>query len=216
MVDLTDIPALRRLLKESLRPLSEARIDRLEAVEAGRSDFDLTPGMRPGAARALKPAGVLVPIVQRASGLTVLLTQRAAHLPAHAGQVSFPGGRVQAEDADAVATALRETEEEIGLTHDFIEPLGLLHPYETGTGFSITPVVSLVRDGFTVRIDPGEVADVFETPLAFLMDKANHERHSREWQGTMRTYYAMPHQGRYIWGATAGMLVDLAERLGLP
>jgi 8-oxo-dGTP pyrophosphatase MutT (NUDIX family) len=177
------------------------------------SDFDLTPEARPADGRALRPAAVLVPLVERPRGLTVLLTKRTDHLHHHAGQVSFPGGRVEAHDDDAVETALRETEEEIGLARDFVRIAGYLDNYETGTGFHITPVVGFVRPGFRLDIDAFEVAEAFEVPLAFILDAANHQRHSRVWQGRKRHYYAMPYGDYYIWGATAGMLMNLYRRL---
>lgn len=158
-------------------------------------------------------AAVLVPIVARPEGLTVLFTQRTAHLNDHAGQVSFPGGRCEADDPSPVHTALRETEEEIGLDPAHVEVLGLLPQYRTGTGFSVTPVVGLVRPPFTLKPDSFEVAEVFETPLAFLLDPANRQRHSMEIAGVLRHYYAMPYQGYFIWGATAGMLVNLHQLL---
>jgi len=143
----------------------------------------------------------------------MLFTQRAEETPAHPGQVSFPGGRVQEEDADAVDTALRETFEEIGLARDYIEPVGLWDRYETGTGYRITPVVGLIEPGFTLTLDPREVASVFEAPLSFLFDPTNHERREAEWRGAKRAYYAMPYEGRFIWGVTAGMIRVLYERL---
>lgn len=156
-----------------------------------------------------RPASVLVPLVRREPGLTVLLTQRTEDMPSHAGQIAFPGGRRQAEDADATATALRETEEEVGLTRDFIEVIGPVDQYRTGTGYEITPIVGMVAPGFTPRADPREVADVFEVPLAHFLDERNHRIDSRVWQGRERRYYAMPYGERYIWGATAGMLKNL-------
>ena len=177
------------------------------------SDFDLTPDARPAADRKLRPAAVLVPLVARPQGLTVLLTKRTDHLHNHAGQVSFPGGRVEEHDADAVETALRETEEEIGLDRGFVRIAGYLDNYETGTGFHITPVVGFVRPGFRLDIDAFEVAEAFEVPLSFILDEANHQRHSRVWQGKKRHYYAMPYGDFYIWGATAGMLMNLYRRL---
>lgn len=143
----------------------------------------------------------------------MLFTQRAEETPAHPGQVSFPGGRVHADDASALETALRETREEIGLDARFIEPIGAWDQYETGTGFRITPIVGLVEPGFSLTLDPREVADVFEAPLSFLFDPANHERREGEWRGYKRAYYAMPYEGRFIWGATAGMIRALWERL---
>jgi 8-oxo-dGTP pyrophosphatase MutT (NUDIX family) len=156
-----------------------------------------------------RPASVLVPLVRRDIGLTVLLTQRTEDMPSHAGQIAFPGGRRQAEDVDAIATALRETEEEVGLTRDFIDVIGPVDQYRTGTGYEITPVVGMVTPGFTPRADPREVADVFEVPLAHFLDERNHRIDSRVWQGRERRYYAMPYGERYIWGATAGMLKNL-------
>jgi len=177
------------------------------------SDFALG-GQPPDAATlgAARPAAVLAPIVARPDGLTVLLTQRAAHMRSHSGQVAFPGGKIDAGES-ARDTAFRESQEEIGLRREFIEPLGWLDIYLTGSGFRIAPLVALVRPGFDLRPNADEVADVFETPLAFLMNPAHHEVHAREWRGTVRRFYAMPHEGRYIWGATAGILRNLYERL---
>lgn len=161
----------------------------------------------------LTPAAVLVPVIERSEGLTVLFTQRTAHLNDHAGQVSFPGGRCEETDASPVFTALRETEEEIGLDPALVEVLGILPEYRTGTGFSVTPVVGLVRPPFELNPDSFEVAEIFETPLSFLLDPANHQRHSMEIGGVLRHYYAMPYEGYFIWGATAGMLVSLHHLL---
>jgi len=157
------------------------------------------------------PASVLLPIVAREGGLTLLLTQRTAHLHDHAGQVSLPGGRVDPEDASTIETALRETEEEVGLHRRHIEVLGSLPDYFTGTGFQVTPVVSLVKPPFELRADPFEVAEIFEVPLAFLMDGMNHQRRTIELPNGAgrRTFYAMPYQRFFIWGATAGMLRNL-------
>lgn len=166
--------------------------------------------------RPLTPAAVLVPIVARPSGLTVLLTQRTAHLRDHPGQVSFPGGRCEAADGDAVATALREAEEEVGLLPAQVEVVGRLPEYRTSTGFRVTPVVGLVTPPLNLKLDDFEVAEVFEPPLAFLMDPANHQRSRIEWQGALREFWAMPWQGYYIWGATAGMLVSLHAALAGP
>lgn len=167
-----------------------------------------------GATQAvLTPAAVLFPIVRRAGGETVLLTQRTAHLRDHAGQVSFPGGRVEADDASPLATALRETEEEIGLARSHVELLGYLPEYRTGTGFRVVPVVGLVTPPFELKPDPFEVAEVFEVPLAFLLDESNHQRHSVHLRGALRHYYAMPYGDYFIWGATAGMIRSLTERL---
>ncbi len=163
----------------------------------------------------LTPAAVLFPIVLRDDGQTVLLTQRTAHLKDHAGQISFPGGRVEAEDPSPVHTALRETEEEIGLAREHVEVLGFLPEYRTGTGFRVTPVVALVTPPFELALDPFEVAEAFEVPLAFLLDPANHKRHSLHYRGALRHFFAMPYGDYFIWGATAGMIRSLTERLGL-
>lgn len=163
----------------------------------------------------LTPAAVLFPIVQREGTQTVLLTQRTAHLRDHAGQISFPGGRVEAEDLSPIHTALRETEEEIGLSRERIQVLGFLPEYRTGTGFRVTPVVALVLPPFDIQPDPFEVAEVFEVPLAFLLDPANHQQHSVHYRGALRQYFAMPYGDYFIWGATAGMIRSLTERLGL-
>jgi 8-oxo-dGTP pyrophosphatase MutT (NUDIX family) len=169
-------------------------------------------GPRPDPA-TLKAAAVLVPVVARDAGPTMLLTRRASHLKDHSGQVSFPGGRVQAEDASPEATALREAREEIGLEAAHVELLGRMPEYFTRTGFRIMPVVGIVTPPFALQPDANEVDEIFEVPLAFLMNPANHQRQSREWQGQTRWFYAMPYDGHYIWGATAGMLVNLSRQL---
>jgi 8-oxo-dGTP pyrophosphatase MutT (NUDIX family) len=166
-----------------------------------------------GAQAQLTAAAVLMPVVLRENGLTLLLTQRTAHLHDHAGQVAFPGGRCEAGDASPVFTALRETEEEIGLAPSRIEVLGQLPEYRTGTGFRVTPVVGLVQPPFELRLDEFEVAETFETPLDFLLDPVNHQRHSMEIGGQLREYFAMPYRGYFIWGATAGMIVSLYRHL---
>ncbi len=177
------------------------------------SDFDLSPELVPQIARApLAPAAVLIPVVAR-DELTVLLTQRTDTLKRHAGQIAFPGGRMEPTDGDPKATALREAQEEIGLDPAFVETLGYLDSYRTGTGFRIFPVVSLVREGFTLTLDEREVADAFEVPLAFLMDEANHRTETRSWGGQERRFYAMPFEQRYIWGATAGIMRNMQKRL---
>jgi 8-oxo-dGTP pyrophosphatase MutT (NUDIX family) len=158
-----------------------------------------------------RKAAVLIPIVLRDEP-TVLLTQRTSHLSSHAGQIAFPGGKQEAGET-ALAAALRETQEETGLESSFIEPIGFLDGYLTVTAFMITPVVAIVHPGFSLQRDVGEVDDIFEVPFSFLMDHNNCERHSREWQGLMRYYNAYPWEGRYIWGATAGMIKNLSERL---
>ena len=175
-----------------------------------RSDDDLNPEARFIPAGAVsKPAAVLVPLVPREGSLNLLLTLRTDHLARHAGQVAFPGGRIDEGDEGPVGAALRETEEETGIAPQFVEPLGFLDTYLTSTTYRVVPVVAIVRPGFTVTPHVGEVADVFEVPLAFLMNPAHHETHSREFLGRQRFYYAMPYDGRYIWGATAGMIRNL-------
>lgn len=163
----------------------------------------------------LTSAAVLFPIVLRDQGNTVLLTKRTDHLRDHAGQISFPGGRVEDEDLSPIHTALRETEEEIGLARERIEVLGCLPEYRTVTGFRVTPVVALVRPPFDLQLDPFEVAEAFEVPLDFLLDPANHQEHSLHYRGALRHFFAMPYGHYFIWGATAGMIRSLTARLGL-
>lgn len=177
-----------------------------------RSDYDLNPAVRPDPARHLRPAAVLIPVVAR-SEPTVLFTQRSESLPRHPGQVSFPGGGAHAEDASLVATALREMEEETGIDPDFVTVAGFLGAYETVTGYAVLPVVGLLREGFSLRLCAEEVDEVFEVPLAFLIDPANLQEHSREWKGSARRFYAFQYETHYIWGATAAILTDLAGRL---
>jgi 8-oxo-dGTP pyrophosphatase MutT (NUDIX family) len=158
-----------------------------------------------------RPAAVLMPIVMRADGPTLLFTQRTADLTDHAGQISFPGGRMELSDTSPAETALRETEEEIGLARSHVEVIGALPDYFTGTGYRVTPVAGLIQPPFEVVPDPREVAEIFEVPLAFLMDGMNHQRRTVELPGEpgRRTFYAMPYQRFFIWGATAGMLRNL-------
>src|SRR5262249_33273577 len=163
----------------------------------------------------IRRAAVLVPIVDHPEP-TVLLTQRSANLADHAGQIAFPGGKIDATDATPLDTALREAKEEVGLPRDFVDPIGYLGLYGTSFGFRILPTVARVRPGFKIRMSEGEVVDAFEVPLSFLMNPANHQVHSKEFRGMMRSYYAMPYGQRYIWGATAGMLRMLYERIYLP
>jgi 8-oxo-dGTP pyrophosphatase MutT (NUDIX family) len=193
----------------SLQP-SELR-RRLAATGRDRGDHDLNPGMAP--ADQMRAAAVLVPLVDRPDGVTVLLTRRTEHLHHHAGQISFPGGRIEPGDGSPEEAALRETEEEVGLGRKHVELLGRLDLYRTRTGFEVTPVVGWVTPPFDIAPDRFEVAEVFEVPLDFIADARNHERHSRQWQGVTRHFYVLPYGGYYIWGATAGMLVNLAERL---
>ena len=158
-------------------------------------------------------AAVLVPVVNRATGPTLLLTQRTDHLSDHAGQISFPGGRAEPEDVDRIDTALRETAEEIGLAPRHVEVLGFLPEYWTITGYRVTPVVGWVEPPLSLTLDSYEVAEAFEVPLEFLMDPAMHEQRSYDYQGRRRSYFAMQHDGRLIWGATAAMIVNLQRIL---
>ncbi len=188
---------------------------RLRAGVAGARFLPGDQGGWPGAARGdpRTDAAVLIGLVERPGGPHLLLTQRTTHLRDHAGQISFPGGRVEPDDASVVATALRETQEEIGLEPAQVEILGELASYDTATGFRIHPVVGWLRPPFELRPDPHEVADVFEPPLAFLVDPANHRRQSFRRGALTRTYYVLPWQNRFIWGATAGILVNLSALL---
>ena len=203
------------LTASQFRQLALSRLSAAPLPLARRGDHDLNPDTADemSGSGTVVAAAVLVPIVARATGLMMLLTQRTADLASHAGQVAFPGGKVDPEDAGPLAAALREAEEEIGLERRFVEPLGFLDGYQTGTGFRIAPAVALVSEGFTLRLNAGEVAGAFEVPLAFLLDPANHQTQSREWRGKLRTFYAMPYGDHYIWGATAGMIRNLYERL---
>ncbi len=182
-------------------------------VTPARGDHDADPVMKKIAeVRPIRPAAVLVPIVDHPEP-TVLLTQRAQHLPNHPGQISFPGGKIEKGDASPLAAALRETEEEIGLDRGAVEPLGYLDLYMTTLGYRIVPVIARVKPGFALKLNASEVDAAFEVPLAFLMDQANVQRHSRDWQGMTRHYYAITFGERYIWGVTAGILRNLHERI---
>jgi len=188
-------------------------IERLRAALSpvpSRAQFSADDGVTD---EELTPASVLFPIVLRPGGPAVLFTQRTEHLRDHPGQISFPGGRVEAEDTSPAHTALREAQEEIGLAAEHIEIIGYLPEYRTGTGFRVMPVVALVRPPFELRPDPAEVADIFEVPLAFLMDFANHQQHSAHLRGKLRHFFAMPYGEYFIWGATAGIIVSLARAL---
>jgi 8-oxo-dGTP pyrophosphatase MutT (NUDIX family) len=197
------------------RAPSSAIFDPRAGTARERSDWDLDPTLRAdlAAMEAPRPAAVLVPIVARPGGLTLLLTQRTQTLAKHGGQIAFPGGRIDDTDQGPVDAALREAHEEIGLAADLVETVGFLDGYRTGTGFHITPVVGLITPTFDLTLAPDEVAAAFEVPLAFVMDPVNHEKHEREWRGRMRQYWAMPFGERYIWGATAGMLRNMHELL---
>ena len=193
-----------------------------EGLPGLRGDHDLNPPERaepegnvwvePEERASLRPAAVLVGVIEHAHGPHVLLTRRADHLGTHSGQVAFPGGKMDPGETPAEA-AIREAEEEVGLDPAHVEVAGYLDAYETRTGFRIIPVVGFIRPGFTLTISPDEVAEAFEVPLDFLMNPGNHERHSAVWRGKRREYYAMPYNGQYIWGATAGMLKNMYDRL---
>jgi len=182
-------------------------------VEGARGDLDLNPEMwvRAGV-KATKPAAVLVPIIDRPEP-TVLLTLRTADLASHAGQVAFPGGKIDPADESPVAAALREAREETGLAPGFIEPIGYLDLYLTFSGFRILPTLARVKPDFALTLNPSEVVEAFEVPLAFVMAPANVQRKTRDWNGLQRDYYAIPFENRYIWGITAGILRNLYDRV---
>ena len=183
------------------------------SITPPRGDHYLDPVMlKIAAVRPIRPAAVLVGIVDHPEP-TVLLTQRAQHLPDHAGQVSFPGGKIDAGDSSPLASALREAAEEIGLDHSYVTPLGYLDLYMTTLGYRIVPVIARLAPGFTLTLNPAEVDYAFEVPLAFVMNQANVQRHSRDWEGLTRHYYAITFGERYIWGVTAGILRNLYDRI---
>lgn len=182
------------------------------ALARGMSDGFRMPG-REGAPTL---AAVLVPLVNRQDGLTLLLTQRSADLPDHPGQISFPGGRIEPDDASPAAAALREATEEVGLPAARVEVLGHMASYETVTGYEVTPVVGWVEPPFDLALDAGEVADAFEVPLSFLLNPANQQRHFRMLGDVRRDFWAIPYGERFIWGATAAMLMMLDRTLRTP
>ena len=200
-----DVAGLRERLKRTPPAFSVYGDDAVGSEEASLKAGRSSP--------ALTPAAVLVPIVDHRSGLTVIFTKRTTHLKAHSGQVSFPGGRAEPADPTPEFTALREAQEEIGLALERVEVLARLPEYRTRTGFRVTPVVGLLTPPVALTPDPREVEEVFEVPLAFLLDPKNHRRETRELQGRTVGYYVMRYENRTIWGATAGMLVNLYRHL---
>lgn len=187
----------------------------LDSAGGTSSDFDLNPDVVLPAGRVLRPAAVLVGFVDRGQGPHVVLTKRSSKLKHHPGQIAFPGGKVDDGDADLTAAALREAWEEVGLAPEQVEVLGHLPPHETVTSFNVTPVLGRIRPDFSARPEPGEVEEVFEVPLAHLMDPANYVIQSRRWRGQQRFYHTVPWGPYYIWGATARMLRGLAERMAV-
>ena len=212
---------LRDWITARLDPLDESRVCGSLDERPIRSDFDLGRDILASEAPStiapldgapLKDAAVLVALVERPAGLSVILTRRSDNLRSHTGQVAFPGGRCDPGETPSQA-ALREAHEEIGLDPALVSLAGLSTPYRTGTGFHVTPVVGFVSPDLALTANPDEVADIFETPFGFLMDPANHEEHVAELEGQERRYYAMTWENQYIWGATAGMLRALYDRL---
>ncbi|MBT3360204.1 MAG: CoA pyrophosphatase [Rhodospirillales bacterium] len=186
-------------------------VDRFRATADSRGDDEVERDRPP--VGSLRPAAVLIPVVNRDGDLSVIFTRRTDHLPDHAGQISFPGGRIEADDQSPEDAALRETEEEIGLHRSRVEILGRLERYDVRTGFSVTPVVGMVEPPFDLVPDAHEVAETFEVPLAFLLDPENHQLHERKNDGGDRHFYAVPYGDHFIWGATAGMLMNLYQRM---
>lgn len=203
----------RNTIEPVLDPFPETQLSSADIDASYRGDHDLNPASFPGEVTTFKPAAVLVPIVMRQAEPSVILTRRASHLKKHAGQISFPGGRAEDADDSIVHTALRESEEEIGLNPNLVDVVGTLSTYVTVTQYSVVPVVGLVEPDFDLTPEEGEVSEIFEVPLGFLLDKSNHQKHSGFHNGIERFWYAMPYNDYYIWGATAGMIKDLSERV---
>ena len=194
--------------QRALRAASEGRNDDVHG------DHALNPDSRASIVRdGLRPAAVLVPVIDRPGGATMLLTKRTEKLKSHPGQIAFPGGRVDSGDASIESAAKREAEEEVGLKSEYIEVVGTLADYYSGSGFRITPVLAVVQPSFTLAINPDEVDEAFEVPLGFLMDAANHHTDSRIWDNIERYFYTMPYGDRHIWGVTAGIIRAVHDRL---
>lgn len=219
VTDSVTAPALLSLDKPALRRLIEERLRGTQAPDANtpfriaglsRDQYESVQHLLP---KQRIEAAVLVPIVERADNLTLLFTQRASHLRQHAGQISFPGGRIEAHDGGPVGTALRETEEEIGLSREFVEVVGFLPPHLIFSGFSVAPIVAFVRPGFELHLHKGEVAEAFEVPLKFFLDPANHQARERILGDIVTLVYDLPYGERRIWGATAGMLMSFYHLL---
>jgi len=202
---------LARFKADPIAALRQVLLD-APPSEIGHDDYDLHPELRPPTQTAAVEAAVLLPIILRDEP-TILFTQRTENLARHSGQVSFPGGRSEASDLSPLETALRETHEETGIDASFVSVAGYLPRYRTGTGFDISPVVGVLSHGFILAPDPREVAEAFEAPLSFFLDPANRRRETRVWGGRERSFYVFTPQGRTIWGATAAILVDFANRL---
>ena len=182
-------------------------------VVPDKGDHELNAEMtKLWAVRPIRPAAVLVPVVDRAEP-TVLLTQRSAHLPQHPGQISFPGGKIDPTDETPLAAALREAREEVGLDASVVEPIGYLDLYMTTQGYRIVPAVARIAPDYRLTLNPAEVDEAFEVPLQFLMDLSNHQKHSRDWEGIKRYYFEIPFEQRRIWGITAGILRNLSEKI---
>lgn len=194
------------------KPTRESIAERLKRASPARRDDEYHVSTVPPGTR-ITPAAVLVPLVHRDGDIHVLLTQRSSHLRDHPSQISFPGGRVEGGDEDRIGTALREAEEEIGIARRHVDVLGVLPEHDMHTGFRISPVVGWIEPPFELTLDPFEVASAFEVPLAHFLDPANHIRRYYSFNGRDRHYLAMPYDGRYIWGATAGMLYSLYRQL---
>jgi 8-oxo-dGTP pyrophosphatase MutT (NUDIX family) len=211
-----DRDRLRQRLAEGRGLGKRSDLEIARALEAGLEGPEALPSGFQRDTKGKRPAAVLVPLVDHGTDVSVLLTQRTAHLRNHGGQIAFPGGRAEETDANPEATALREAREEIGLDAALVDLVGRLDDYVTVTGFLVTPIVGVVTPPFHLTLDPAEVDSAFEVPLDFIMDPGNHRRETRIHKGERRSFYAMPHGDRYIWGATAAMLMNLHAVLREP